>query len=127
MVKHTQTIRRLLPTNCLSLFDHFVGSALKGLTYWKSLLTINPLTDSFEHLLRHMVSGVIHFKQLQSWFFIRFKICCFILSRLFTCNMDIQNVSHHHTDMQYFEYGFSFRCTWDTSLLRTRNSQLCYQ
>ena len=31
MVKHTQTIRRLWPTNCLSVFDHFMGSALKGL------------------------------------------------------------------------------------------------
>ena len=31
MVKHTQTIRRLLPSNCLSVFDHFVGLALKGL------------------------------------------------------------------------------------------------
>ena len=31
MVKHTQTIRRVLPTNVLSLFDHFVGLALKGL------------------------------------------------------------------------------------------------
>ena len=31
MVKHTQTIRRLLPTNCLSVFDHFLGLALKGL------------------------------------------------------------------------------------------------
>ena len=31
MVKHTQTIRRLLPTNCLSMFDYFVGLALKGL------------------------------------------------------------------------------------------------
>ena len=29
MVKHTQTIRRLLPTNCLSVFDHFVRLALK--------------------------------------------------------------------------------------------------
>ena len=28
MVKHTQTIRRLLPTNCLSVFDHFVGLEL---------------------------------------------------------------------------------------------------
>ena len=27
MVKHTQTIRRLLPTNCLCVFDHFVGLA----------------------------------------------------------------------------------------------------
>ena len=32
MVKRTQTFRRLLPTNCLSVFDHFVGLALKGLT-----------------------------------------------------------------------------------------------
>ena len=32
MVKHTQTIRRLLPTNCLNVFNHFVGLALKGLS-----------------------------------------------------------------------------------------------
>ena len=31
MALHTQTISRLLPTNCLSIFDHFVGLALKGL------------------------------------------------------------------------------------------------
>ena len=31
MVKHTQAIRRLLPKNCLNVFDHFVGLALKGL------------------------------------------------------------------------------------------------
>ena len=31
MVKLTQTIRRLLPTNFLSVFDHFVGLSLKGL------------------------------------------------------------------------------------------------
>ena len=33
MVKHTQTIRRLLPTNSLSMFDYFVGLALKGLHF----------------------------------------------------------------------------------------------
>ena len=31
MVKHAQTIRWLLLMNCLSVFDHFVGLALKGL------------------------------------------------------------------------------------------------
>ena len=36
MVKHTQTIRRLLPTNRLSVFDHFVMLALKGLTKYPS-------------------------------------------------------------------------------------------
>ena len=30
MVKHAQTIRRQI-ADCLSLFDHFVGLALKGL------------------------------------------------------------------------------------------------
>ena len=31
MVKHTQAIRRLMATNCLSVIDHFVGLAPKGL------------------------------------------------------------------------------------------------
>ena len=31
MVKHTQKIRQQQPTNFLSMFDHFVGLALKGL------------------------------------------------------------------------------------------------
>ena len=31
MVKHTQTICQKNPTNCMSVFDHFVGLALKGL------------------------------------------------------------------------------------------------
>ena len=33
MLKHTQRIRRQKPTNCLSVFVHFVGLALKGLKY----------------------------------------------------------------------------------------------
>ena len=33
MVKHTQTIRRLLPTNCVIVFGHFVGLGLKGLSH----------------------------------------------------------------------------------------------
>ena len=31
MVKHIQKIPRLLPTNYLSVFEHFAGLALKGL------------------------------------------------------------------------------------------------
>ena len=34
IVKHIQTIRREQPTNCLSVLDHFVGLALKGLRIW---------------------------------------------------------------------------------------------
>ena len=33
MVKYTQTIRRQKPTNCLSVFDHFVTLELK-VTIW---------------------------------------------------------------------------------------------
>ena len=33
MIKHTETILRQQPSNCLSVFDHFVGLALEGLTY----------------------------------------------------------------------------------------------
>ena len=32
MVEHTQPIRRQQPTNCLSVFVHFVELALEGLT-----------------------------------------------------------------------------------------------
>ena len=31
MIEHTQTVRRVLLTNSLSVFDHFVWLALKGL------------------------------------------------------------------------------------------------
>ena len=33
MVKYTQTIHQLLPTNWLSVLDHFMGLAVKGLKY----------------------------------------------------------------------------------------------
>ena len=32
MVKYTPTIRRQKPTHCLSVFDQFLGLALKGLS-----------------------------------------------------------------------------------------------
>ena len=35
MVKHTQVFCRLFPTYCLSVFDHFVGLALKGLILYQ--------------------------------------------------------------------------------------------
>ena len=36
MITYTQTIRRLLSTNCLSVFDHFVDLALKGLSLYQA-------------------------------------------------------------------------------------------
>ena len=42
MVKHTQTIRRQQSTDCLSVLDHFVGLALKGL--FKKAVEIERMT-----------------------------------------------------------------------------------
>ena len=39
MIKYTQTICRLLPTNCLKVFDHFVELTLKGLKCYLNLST----------------------------------------------------------------------------------------
>ena len=44
MVKHIQIICRQKPTNCLSVFEHFVGLALKGLivqSFRKNLFLYN--------------------------------------------------------------------------------------
>ena len=38
VVKHTQTIRRLFPANCVSVFHHFVGLALQGLKCYSQIL-----------------------------------------------------------------------------------------
>ena len=45
MVKHTQTIRRQKPTNCLSVFDYFAELVFKGLNRLFNLfdnLSYNP-------------------------------------------------------------------------------------
>ena len=42
MVKHSQTICRLMPTNCFSVFDHFVGLAFKELIRLFLLLVLEP-------------------------------------------------------------------------------------
>ena len=64
MVKHTQTIRRLLLTNCLSVFDHFVRLALKGLKYvalqWPSdTEALNAMTKT---LISFMCLMITHMK-----------------------------------------------------------------
>ena len=51
MVKHTQRIRRLLPTNCLSVFDHFVGLALKELTKRVAEIKREPLQYIYIYIL----------------------------------------------------------------------------
>ena len=38
IVRHTQTIRRLLSTNCMSVFEYFVELTLKGLMINKRII-----------------------------------------------------------------------------------------
>ena len=42
MVRHNQAIRWLLLTNCLRVFDHFVGLALKGLNLISTYARLLP-------------------------------------------------------------------------------------
>ena len=37
MIKHTEKIRLQKPTNCLNVFDHFVGLVPKGLIFTPTL------------------------------------------------------------------------------------------
>ena len=53
MVKHTQFVGNL-PTNCLSVFDHFVGLALKGLSFhYMGLLFALFHNNSFPEMEQH--------------------------------------------------------------------------
>ena len=47
MVKHTQTIHRQKPTNCLSIFDNFVGLPFKGLNWYKTLMKSVFLSSNY--------------------------------------------------------------------------------
>ena len=47
MVKHTQTIHRQKPTNCLSMFDNFVGLPFKGLNWYKTLMKSVFLSSNY--------------------------------------------------------------------------------
>ena len=52
MVKHTQQFVGKLPTSCLSVFDHFVELALKGL---KLMMRIHARCNLFNWMYLHIV------------------------------------------------------------------------
>ena len=64
MVKNTQTIRRQKPTNCLSVFDHFVGLALKWLRKFDILsISILQNTLQFNRLFTCHSKAVLTYKE----------------------------------------------------------------
>ena len=76
MIKGTQTIRRLLPTNCLSMFDHFVGLLLKGLINKKNsrlLISIHSLyrtlPKQFREALRASLCEIKEGHPCRTWLF----------------------------------------------------------
>ena len=48
-VKHTQTIRQLLPMNCLSVRDHFVGLALRVNSFLVKRVPLNLSKVYYRH------------------------------------------------------------------------------
>ena len=53
LTKWSNTLKQFVgksPTNCLSVFDHSVGLALKGLRNFSSLLKKTIFENTFEHL-----------------------------------------------------------------------------
>ena len=72
-----------LPTNCLSLFDHFVGLALKGLTLegesYIFLLLIKSKFKTYKWIYHISQSWyTCHFPLLKAFYEFYFDIVCFI-------------------------------------------------
>ena len=59
IVKQIQTICRQQPTNCLSVYEHFVGLALKGLISKYSVQF--PLTLSISAVILSMLFRIVSF------------------------------------------------------------------
>ena len=91
MVKHTKTIRRLLSTNCLSVFDHFVLLALKGLTQFRSYDLIPSWQSIFKVAIKLIYCSevcFIDFGNNQSWL-----SCLIILFNYFPASIYLHKVN----------------------------------
>ena len=69
MVKHAQTIRQLLPANCLSVFDHFVWFALKELTALSFFSIIISVKSSIPNIWQDL-------KKISLWNHSAFSTIC---------------------------------------------------
>ena len=58
MAKHTYRICRLLPANCFSVFDHFMGLALERLT---SSCIISENSESYQSKFSKKLLIHVHF------------------------------------------------------------------
>ena len=87
MVEHTQTIRRQQSTNCMSVFGHFVGLALKALkkspikSFWKILFA--ACLESFSRLTHKELEPFIKL--------LTFDIILVSLITLGKCSLDMES------------------------------------
>ena len=84
MVKHIQTIRRLLATNCLSAFDHFVGLMLQRLrscTKAKSTIFVRLKTYVWWSFWVQLQNLKLHDKMEKQPREVFYKACNFIKKR----------------------------------------------
>ena len=113
MVRHTQTIRQLLPTNCLSVFDHFVGLVLKRVKqqYYFMILQIcdkknlykilvpvihqtwilNSMLSAYTTILLSMILGKL---KKHKFAFSLLKICLRVNNQ--QTNADLGTSDHNH-------------------------------
>ena len=82
MIKHTRTICRVLPLNCLSAFYHFVGLALKGLSHSVKLCYIAiTLIGNDEQTVWVSSKIVCWFSYF--WCYYYFDRCCYCFHFMF--------------------------------------------
>ena len=103
MVKNTQTICWLLPINCLSVLDYFLGLALKGLNFDKS----QPIYVC-KHALTKKESMSIDFS-------FRRRPECQSLSKAFhissaSSTRDVQSPSNSITIVNYLQSSHEIGC-----------------
>ena len=113
MVRHTQTIRQLLSTNCLSVFDHFVGLVLKRVKqqYYFMILQIcdkknlykilvpvihqiwnlNSMLSAYTTILLSMILGKL---KKHKFAFSLLKICLRVNNQ--QTNADLGTSDHNH-------------------------------
>ena len=84
MVKLTQTIRGLLPTNCSSVLDHFFGLVLKGLITNRRLILTDNIMTVFYIITVFIVKFQIHF--FKSFFVSVSTYCTYLPHTKFTYN-----------------------------------------
>ena len=131
MVKHTQRICWKKPANCLSVFDHFVGLAVKVLNYLLMHLdsyssTVNCQRKWFlAHLYWYtyiyifsIIQSITKLSKKQEKLFIyRSFIITFYMRMIFTRNTDIlTQIQQQSAHLNYF-LNFGILNTWFVELL----------